>query len=448
MGSFGLQTWALALFLTPLPTSASLAASADAAARAGASSGDDILYTIRRGEHLFGIGKAFLIRPADYRVVQKLNRVADARIIPVGTVLRIPTRLLKTEPLTAQVSALRGTVRMTTGARALAPAIGMNLPQGSIVETGEDGFVTLTLPNGSKTSLPTRTRLRIDHLRRIILTGSVDYDLVVEAGKVETRAAPLGPNPNSRFRIRTPRAITAVRGTQFRVGYPDDASLTEVLEGKVAAGSAGAAAEDLTTGYGARVSPDGRLDKEALLAAPDLIAPGKVQVDPQVRLELAAMPQAREYRVSIATDASFTDVIADQRAATTLFAFDNIPNGSLFVRVSAVAASSLEGLSQTFAMRRVLTGLSASAAMDADTMRFNWGGDGEGRRLYHFQIMRNDKDSVPLVDEAALAEQGIALQRLDPGVYFWRVGVRQQSGDEVTENWLPFEKFTVSAPEQ
>jgi hypothetical protein len=167
-----------------------------------------------------------------------------------------------------------------------------------------------------------------------------------------------------------------------------------------------------------------------------------------VRLNLSTLPQAREYRVSIATDAGFSDVLADQQAASTAFSFDNIPNGSLFVRVSAIAPSDLEGLSQTFAMRRVLTGLSASAAMDADTMRFNWGGNGEGRRLYHFQIVRDDPGGVPLVDEAGLADAGIMLKRLQPGVYFWRVGVRQMADDEVTENWLPFEKFTVSAPEQ
>lgn len=448
MGSFGLRTWALAFFMAPLcvaPGATALAAPGNAIT---APAGDLVFYTMKRGENLFTLGQKFLNRPIDYRVVQRLNRVPDAHTIPIGSVLRIPVTLLKTEPLNAQLVAMRGTVRITQSGRTLAPRVGMPLPQGSVLETGEDGFATLTLPNGSRTSLPTRTRLRIDHLRRILLTGSLDYDLVVEAGKVETRAAPLGTDPNSRFRIRTPRAITAVRGTQFRVGYPDDASLTEVLEGKVVAGPSEAAAEALATGYGARVSPDGRVNKEALLAAPDLLVPGKVQVDPQVRLTLSALPQAREYRVSIATDAGFSDVIADQRAEATAFSFDGIPNGSLFVRVSAIALSDLEGLSQTFAMRRVLTGLSASAAMDADTMRFNWGGNGEGRRLYHFQIVRDAQDGVPLVDEAGLTDAGIMLKRLQPGVYFWRVGVRQTSGDDVTENWLPFEKFTVSAPEQ
>lgn len=444
MNGFGLRAWALALFLAPLPVAPVFAAPTVAAAP----SGDMVLYTARQGDNLFRLGQTYLIRPEDFRIVQRMNRIANPRTIPIGTVLRIPLRLLKTEPLTARLTVMRGTVRVAQSGRQLAASAGMEITSGTVLETGDDGFATLTLPNGSRTSLPTRTRLRIDHLRRIVLTGSLDYDLVVETGKVETRASPLGADPNSRFRIRTPRAITAVRGTQFRVGYPEGASLTEVLEGKVVAGSAESTAEPLTSGFGARVTDDGHLAREPLLPAPDLVTPGKMQVDPQVRLELAPVQLARGYRVSIATDAGFTDVIADGQAETNVLTFDGIPNGNLFVRISAIAASSLEGLSQTFTMRRVLTGLSASGTQDLDTLRFTWGGEGEGRRLYHFQIVRDDPGGVPVVDEATLDTDGIALKRLQPGVYFWRVGVRQQSGDEVSENWLPFAKFTVSPPER
>jgi len=95
----------------------------------------------------------------------------------------------------------------------------------------------------------------------------------------------------------------------------------------------------------------------------------------------------------------------------------------------------------------VLTGLSASASADADGMRFKWSGEGEGRRTYHFQLVRADRRDVPVVDEPGLAGDEVTLRDLGPGTYFWRVGVRQASGADVTENWLPFEKLIVAAPE-
>ncbi|MCX7284866.1 MAG: FecR domain-containing protein [Novosphingobium sp.] len=411
---------------------------------------DIIEYSVRKGDSLFTLGRQSFDRPDHYRIVQRLNGIADPRRIPVGTVLKIPLGVLRADPLSARIIALRGTVTMRQGDGPVPARIGSELMPGAALETGTDGFVTIQLPNGSRTSMPTRTRLRIARLHRINLTGSIDYDLAVEGGKVETIASPVGSDPNNRFRIRTPRALAAVRGTVFRVAFAEDeaVSLTEVVEGAVAASSttSGAAAR-LTPGLGAVIAASGNVKTEALLAPPTLRDPGRVQTDPLVTLAVAPVGDARAYRLQIAEDAGFTRILADRSAEAAQFAFEGIPNGSLFVRASAIAASGLEGMPQTFAMRRVLAGVTASAGMDADTMRFAWGGEGEGRRTYSFQLGLADGKGPLLVDEAGLQTSGIRLRRLGPGVYRWRVGVRQESGGEVVENWLPFEKLTVAAPE-
>ncbi len=406
-------------------------------------------YAVRRGENLYTLARHYLMRPSDYRTVQLLNKIADPRRIPVGTWLRIPFALLKTEPLTARLVAVRGSVRLRRGAQDIVPQVGAPVEQGSVLETGADGFVAITLPNGSRTSLPTRTSLRIDHLRRVLLTNSIDYDFTVAGGKAEIKAAPLGENANNRFRIRTPRAIAAVRGTQFRVGFTDEISLAEVLEGTVAASAdENAAPTDLSQGFGAVITSAGTITPEALLPAPDLLSPGKVQVDPLVRLAAAPLAGARGYHLQIAQDSSFAAVLAEASNDTGQFAFADIPNGGLFVRISAAASSGLEGMAQTFAMRRVLAGLAASASMDADTLRFAWGGQGEGSRIYHFQLGPNAPDGPLMIDEAGLTDESLALRHLPPGVYRWRVGLRQTTGEGTIENWLPFEKLTVAPQER
>ncbi|HQS96191.1 MAG: hypothetical protein B7X90_14410 [Novosphingobium sp. 17-62-19] len=413
---------------------------------------DMIEYGLRKGESLFTLAQQSLSRPENYRVVQRINRISDPRRIPVGTVLRIPVDLLRAEPLAARIVAVRGDVAVQQAGQQTTPRVGSELAPGALIETGADGFVTMELPNGSRTSMPTRTRLRITRLHRITLTGSLDYDLAVDGGKVETTASPLGTDRNNRFRIRTPRALAAVRGTRFRVGYGEDTSLAEVLEGTVAASSAAIGTEtSLTEGIGAVVSPNGDLGTEHLLAAPDLVQPGRVQTDPMVQLTIVPLSGARGYRLQIAEDAGFTKVLAEQQTDAITFAFANIPNGSLFVRASALAPSGLEGVPQTFAMRRILAGVTASAQVDADTMRFSWGGQGEGRRTYSFQLGpvpdASGKAAAWLINEAGLEGGGVRLRALPAGVYRWRVGLRQEAGGEVVENWLPFEKLTVAAPE-
>lgn len=414
---------------------------------------DIIEYGVRKGDNLFTLAQQSLVRPESYRAVQRINQITDPRRIPVGTVLRIPVDLLKAEPLSARIVAVRGNVVVQQAGRQLSPSVGSEITPGAAIETGADGFVTLQLPNGSRTSMPTRTRMRITRLHRIALTGSIDYDFAVEGGKVETSASPLGKDRNNRFRIRTPRAITAVRGTRFRVGFGEDTSLAEVLEGTVAASSEATRAQaSLTEGLGAVVSASGDLATENLLAAPDLLQPGRVQTDPLVKLALANLSGARAYHVQISEDAGFAKVLAERTDAAQNFAFADIPNGSLFVRVSGIAISGLEGLPQTFAMRRVLAGVTASAQADADTMRFTWGGEGEGQRSYAFQLGPVPKPGQPseaawLINEAGLQTSGVRLRNLPPGIYRWRVGVRQDDGTDVVENWLPFEQLTVAAPE-
>lgn len=197
---------------------------------------EQVLHTLRRGETLYELARRFLDGARAMRIVQELNAIADPHRIAIGFPLRVPFALLRAEPLNARVIAASGNVSILSEGKTIAAQAGAQVPQGALIDTGRDGFVSLALPNGSRTALPTDIRLRIDHLRRFLLTGSIDYDFTVERGKVETQAAPLGSDGNSRFRIRTPLAVAAVRGTRFRVGLAEASSLAEVLEGTVAAG--------------------------------------------------------------------------------------------------------------------------------------------------------------------------------------------------------------------
>src|SRR5690606_21208866 len=140
----------------------------------------------------------------------------------------------------------------------------------------------------------------IRQLRRIPLIDAVDYDLEVAAGKAETQATPISPGKGD-FRVRTPRAVSAVRGTRFRIGYAGERSTAEVLDGAVAVGAAGGSRGDAGTliaaGVGAYVAADGAVESEALLPPVALIEPGKVQTDEEVALVLVPVPTAQAYHV-------------------------------------------------------------------------------------------------------------------------------------------------------
>jgi len=439
----------LAILLSASPLTAPIV-QARPAPRAAAGEEDSIRYAVRRGDTLSRLAADYMVTLEAWRTVGRINRIAEPRAIPIGTMLTVPTRLLKAEPLGAHIITFRGEGRIEASGTATPLAVGLAVEPGMAIETGTGSFATLELSNGSRITLPSHTRLRVTAMRRFLLTGSVDFDFLLEKGRLETGATPLGAR-GGRYRIRTPIAVSAVRGTIFRIGYEEGGapSLTEVIEGIVAVAPPGGHTETaVEKGFGASVAANGALTIEKLLPAPELLQPGRLQVDPLVTLSLAPLDGARAYHVQIARDAGFVDLEQETYVATPEIRFADVANGQWFVRATGVAASGLEGLPRTYTMRRMLTGLDGSAERDAGGgYRFRWAGPGEGRRVYHFRLRRDVPDSVPLVDEPGLSGDSLTLSDLPPGTYRWRVGVRQYQDGESTTNWLPEQELIVAPQE-
>ncbi len=414
--------------------------------------GDEtVSYRVKAGESLYSISDKYLSQRAAYAVVQRLNRIANPYALSPGTLIRIPTRLLKATPLEAQLAAFQGDVRIESGGAVTPPVIGMPIRQGTIVQTGRLGFMTLSLSNGSRVTLPSNSRVRILHMRRFLLTGSTDFDFALDKGRAETTATP-SKDANSRFRLRTPIAVSAVRGTKFRIGYDEGQgpSLTEVVEGGVAVGANAAPSSSalIPAGFGATAAADGRVGTEKLLPAPAVQKPGKLQKGPVVKFDIAPVPSAQGYHVQLSKDAGFVDMIAETRTVGVQAQFDGIADGNYFVRAMAIAPSGLQGLSETYGIRRQLTALGASAgALGPGQYQFKWFGAGSGRRVYRFQLLAKAEDRIPMIDETGLEKTEMLLSGLTPGVYFWRVGVRQFGENGMSESWTPPEKFTISPSE-
>ena len=408
-----------------------------------------VRYVVRKGDTLYDLARKYMTRPDHWRPVQRLNRIADPLRLTPGTTLILPANLLAPLPLTARIATFKGTGTIEDGKGAATPlAVDRVVTPGMVIETGRGSFATLQLSNGSRLTLPSQTRLRVMTLRRFRLNDMVDVNFLLEKGRIETRAAPLGES-GGRYRIRTPIAVSAVRGTTFRAAYEGAGapSLTEVIEGTVAV-SAGKATETVNEAFGATVSPQGAVAAEALLPAPALLRPGRVQTDPQLSFALEPLPGAVGYHVQIARDAGFLEMEQEAYSKEPEIRLDSVDNGRWFVRVSALAANGLEGMPRTYGMRRVLIGLNASSGKADDGYRFRWASaETGGTRYYQFRLRPDRPGAPPLVDETGLTDDAITLSDLPPGTYRWSVGVQHYLDGESTITWLPEQTLTVEAEE-
>ncbi|MFN3473289.1 MAG: FecR domain-containing protein [Blastomonas sp.] len=406
---------------------------------------ETIVYTIRKGDTLISLGRSWLIREGDWKQVQRLNRVADPHRLPVARRLKLPVRLLKFRPATASVAAFRGDAQATVSGSALQQVtIGQSLGEGARFVTGPASSLSLALSDGSVITLPSNSSLRISRLRKLLITDSIDYELALESGGVRSRISPFR-NRGDRFRLRNPIAVSAVRGTDFRNHY--DAALgqarAELIEGGLAVTTPSSAAETrLAAEFGAVIGKAGGITVEKLLPPPALVTGGGKQRAPTLAFSVGAVSGAQAYRLQIARDSGFVDVVDDLTRPASDFTAAALPNGNYFARFTAIAASGLEGMPATFTFKRRLATASQGAAAGEDGYVFRWVGTGEDLRRYHFQL-RTQESQTFVVDEAGLTGSSVILGDLPPGRYMWRVGTTTFAADETDIDWSDYESFTI-----
>lgn len=415
---------------------------------------DTVAYRVAKGDNLYTLAARYFRKTGSYAAVQHLNRITNPYRLRVGMLLVIPRALLRQKPVEAIVERYKGAVRIEGSAGVGPVSVGMVVREGDRIQTDRKSFVTLRLPDETVVALPSQTTVRIRRMRQTLLAGTVERLFAIERGRARAIVTPMD-DPHSNFQISTPIAVSAVRGTRFRVSYDPDRNraTSEVLEGKVifASGSTvvrSASTEpgklSLTAGFGAASELSTAIP---LLPAPDLVAPGRVQDDDQLQFDLKPLMGADGYRLQIARDAGFLDVLDEAETISPLAIFPSVPNGSYFVRATAIDPTGLEGKPATYGFERRLNRVEASVqGGDAGRYRqylFRWRAPDAVNAQYRFQLSTNPDGATPMVDELGLTETAFIITDLPKGVYYWRVMTLDVLDGRTYEKWTPFRELRV-----
>lgn len=410
-----------------------------AAAQTGSGSAT-VPYVVQTGDTLFKIGTQYLVRTADYRQIQRLNRVGDPRRMPVGRTLNIPVRLLRSVPDTATVANFRGTATLLRDGRSTALTAGQNLLEGSVIATGANAFVRVALSDGSHVVIPSNSRVRLSRVRRFVLNDAVDHELTVQSGRAESRAAPR--RAPGGFAVRTPVSVSAVRGTDFRVSFDETAgrSITGVVEGDVRVKPDGSDAEIVVTVAEGAVTTAGETRRVNLLSAPRLADPDLVQMKDVTTFDIVGLDGADRYQGRLATDAGMVDAFDETVSASgeARLSFSGISDGLYFLQLTAVSSEGVEGLPRIYSFIQARNGLSgaAASAIGDRQYQFRWESTGEGEATFRFQLWAEDGEpETPLIDETDLTETQISLTGLPAGDYLWRVQATRQRFGRTLEVW-------------
>lgn len=346
-------------------------------------------HIVRPGDTLWELARLYQGNPVLWREFARSQVNSLPKKLQPGTILLMGNEAMSR--YAGRVVALTGDVRISnvhangTGIilNDIPLKLGMPVPLGAQLRTGPDSFVTLVLSDGLalSTDLPSPTHLlnnekpqvgslvtlrSLSHVKVISVRdtkGKASVVLELYAGQINSHAlksslpdkpSPTVPQPYSQ-QIRTRSATIGVKGTYFSVCIPlgTDTVATSVLDGTVEAQRLGFDdAVLIEKSQGAIIGPNG-IVRQNLLPAPQWVE-GKEddQNDFSVNLNWHSVPDARIYRLQLAKDAGFLDIVSQidvvpvsaGNSAEILHAnVEKLPIGNYFAKVSAFTGEKLEG---------------------------------------------------------------------------------------------------------
>lgn len=424
------------------PAAAQPASSATTVALARQVDNATFAYTTQRGDTLIGLGSRLLADASRWPEVAQANRLRNPNRIATGTVLLIPLRLMRSTPASATVLSVIGRVESGGAGNTAASAlkVGQTLAEGTPVDTGADGHVSIRLVDGTLLRLRPDSRLQLRESRELRDAGAVRSGARLSRGRIEIEAAPAKPG-RAGFNIDTPHGVLGVRGTEFRVAVDEAAGFTrgEVLGGVVAFSGtnvSNAAATAVSGGFGSLIGPAGVTAPARLLPAPQTAALPKLQERLLMRFPLAAIEGAARYRGQVSRNEQFDLVVADLTSSTPELRFADLPDGDYVLRVRAVDAQGLEGRDADHRFRlkaRPEAPLPSAPQPRAvgfgSRIDFGWAANAEAQR-YRLQLAATPDFKAVLRDVADLRELATPIEGLQTGTYHWRIASVRADGDQ------------------
>lgn len=377
-------------------------------------------HVVRPGDTLWGISGEHYRKPARWPEIQKRNSVEEPRRLQPGTVLYFSDgRMLGEDE--AMVLAVKGRVWQARSGQPDAPLVqGAAVKAGDTLTTAAGAFLTLGLPDGSRSVIPSNSVVELQAVERRRIS------LKLIAGGIESQVRK--QQPDQEFRIRSRALVLSVRGTRFRVHEHGGQVVGEVLEGRVAVRQADTELEQAVAAGQGVVLDDGapRPVVRSLLAAPQFASRAPSAASPSV--ELRPVPGAQGYRWRIAEDEGVLAPLAEGESTGVSLALPKtLEPGFYYLQVAAVDDARLEGMPGTLLFYMPQPGGTAQWKDDG-RIELRW--PASSARLYRLELSRDPDFAVRVVDTRGM-QSGSAV--VGPfavsGLYYWRVSETDGAAD-------------------
>ena len=202
---------------------------------AAAASGD-WHYTLRPGDTLWKVCQQFAQEPAAcWRDLASHNSLENPHSISPGQSLLVPISWLKEKPIPARILAVTGEVMLypAAGGEARQVQSGETVAFGDALETATGASARLQFADQSEVVIKPGSLLVVNRYRRFLDQQGEQTELRLQRGNIRNTVTPAS-NDDRTFKVFTPGAVAAVRGTEYYVSVDaGETTRNEVVEGRV-----------------------------------------------------------------------------------------------------------------------------------------------------------------------------------------------------------------------
>lgn len=300
---------------------------------------------VAKRDSLINICKKYLEDPAKWQEVSKLSNLKNPNLIYPGQTLKVPVRLLKGTPLDARVAFIKGEVLLQEkeGEEWTKLNLKDRVLEGSTIKSGDKSAVEITFEDGASFFIRSNTTLGLTSAQK---KGSfyTTRKLFLQKGQTLARTLPV-PGVRSRFEVNTRNAVAGVRGTEFKTSVdPEETTRVEVLKGAVELEAMNQKVE-VSEGEGSLVKKgEPPLKPRKLLPAPAPVALEPLYRMMPLNLEFEVVEGALSYRVMLAKDQDFKDVVQEKVIAPLeKLEITGMDDGTYFLQSSSIDNFGIEG---------------------------------------------------------------------------------------------------------
>ncbi|MGB7196047.1 MAG: FecR domain-containing protein [Collimonas pratensis] len=361
-------------------------------------------HVVKPGDTLWDLSRQYMQSPLHWQQIQKNNAVPVPEHLKLGQVLMLGGDV-------AIVTELTGSALLKRGNAAQRPLVrGTGVRAGDLLVTQQDAFLSMTLADGSHVVMPSSSAVKV-----LVINGQlVRFELL--SGRLESHVE----KQNDRhFEIRTKSAELGVRGTHFRVRDEDNVTAVEVIEGKVAADELAADPRTLLVGvaHGSLLAGSDAMQSHPLPPAPQRI---ETAIDGDV--VVAPQPDASGYRLQLARDDRFLQLIYEQRSSLPRFTLpDTLDPGFYHLRLTAFDSRQLEGLPSDGTVYVAASASRQSGVESLGNGRYKIRWPGRSGQKFRFELARTTEFAPLLAEDSAFYGTNVTVGPfVVPGKYYWR----------------------------